>query len=91
MAGDCRDGAGPTPPSPSRSSSAPARSTGCPELVRSIGAREALLVTTPGRAASPEGERVVGALGRTLASTFAEVGAARAGAARAAGAAPGPP
>jgi len=44
-----------------------------PELVRSTGARRALLVTTAGRLDSPEGEAVVGKLGRTLASTFAEV------------------
>lgn len=44
-----------------------------PDLVRTIGARRALLVTTAGRLASPEGERVVAALGRSLASTFSEV------------------
>lgn len=44
-----------------------------PELVRTIGARRALLVTTPGRHASVEGEAVVAKLGRALASTFAEV------------------
>jgi maleylacetate reductase len=44
-----------------------------PELVRATGARRALLVTTAGRAASPDGERVVAALGRSLESTFAEV------------------
>jgi maleylacetate reductase len=44
-----------------------------PELVRTIGARKALLVTTKGRLASPDGEQVVAKLGRTLASTFAEV------------------
>lgn len=44
-----------------------------PELVRATGARRAMLVTTPGRLASPEGERVVAGLGRALASTFAEV------------------
>ncbi len=44
-----------------------------PELVRTVGARKVLLVTTHGRRASPEGERVVAKLGRSLASTFAEV------------------
>lgn len=44
-----------------------------PELVRTIGARRALLVTTAGRLASPDGERVATGLGRNLASTFAEV------------------
>jgi maleylacetate reductase len=44
-----------------------------PELVRTIGARKAMLVTTTGRLESPEGQRVVTKLGRTLASTFAEV------------------
>lgn len=44
-----------------------------PELVRTIGARQAMLVTTPGRVASVEGEVVVRKLGRTLTSTFAEV------------------
>lgn len=44
-----------------------------PELVRTIGARRALLVTTAGRLASSDGERVVSRLGRSLASTFAEV------------------
>jgi maleylacetate reductase len=44
-----------------------------PELVRAIGSRKALLVTTEGRLASTEGQRVVAKLGRGLASTFAEV------------------
>ena len=44
-----------------------------PELVKLLGARKALLVTTEGRLRSPDGERVVSLLGRTLASTFAEV------------------
>ena len=44
-----------------------------PELVKAVGARKLLLVTTPGRAASEDGERLVRLLGRTLASTFAEV------------------
>jgi maleylacetate reductase len=44
-----------------------------PELIRTTGARKALLVTTQGRLASSDGERIVTTLGRTLASTFAEV------------------
>ncbi len=44
-----------------------------PELVRLLGARKALLVTTAGRLASEDGSAVVGGLGRNLASTFAEV------------------
>lgn len=44
-----------------------------PELVRSIGARKALLVTTAGRLASADGQHIVARLGRTLASTFGEV------------------
>jgi len=44
-----------------------------PEALKTLGARKALLVTTAGRHASPDGERVVAALGRSLASTFAEV------------------
>ncbi|MEO7428427.1 MAG: iron-containing alcohol dehydrogenase family protein [Acidimicrobiales bacterium] len=44
-----------------------------PELVRLTGSRKALLITTAGRLASPDGQRVVAALGRTLASTFSEV------------------
>jgi alcohol dehydrogenase class IV len=43
------------------------------ELLRALGVRRALLVTTAGRLASDDGQRVVKALGRTLASTFAEV------------------
>jgi alcohol dehydrogenase class IV len=42
-------------------------------VLKDLGARKALLVTTAGRLASPEGEQVVRALGRSLASTFAEV------------------
>lgn len=38
--------------------------------LRTIGARRVLLVTTAGRSASAEGERVRAALGRSLASTF---------------------
>lgn len=44
-----------------------------PDLIRTIGARKALLVTTSGRLASADGERVVSTLGRVLASTFSEV------------------
>jgi maleylacetate reductase len=44
-----------------------------PELLRSVSARRVLLVTTEGRLASDDGDRVVRALGSTLASTFAEV------------------
>ncbi|MGV3758547.1 MAG: iron-containing alcohol dehydrogenase family protein [Actinomycetota bacterium] len=44
-----------------------------PELVRTAGARRAMLVTTAGRLDSAEGEAVVAKLGRALASTFAEV------------------
>lgn len=44
-----------------------------PDLVRTLGARRALLVTTAGRLASPDGERVVARLGRALASTFSDV------------------
>ena len=44
-----------------------------PELTRALGVRRVLLVTTAGRLASDDGQRVVRALGRTLASTFAEV------------------
>jgi maleylacetate reductase len=43
------------------------------ELVRSTAARRVMLVTTAGRAASDDGDRVVRALGRALESTFAEV------------------
>jgi maleylacetate reductase len=44
-----------------------------PDLVKLLGARKALLVTTAGRLASPDGERVTTLLGRSLASTFSEV------------------
>ncbi|MEO7572173.1 MAG: iron-containing alcohol dehydrogenase family protein [Acidimicrobiales bacterium] len=44
-----------------------------PELVKLLGARKALLVTTEGRLGSPDGERVVSLLARSLASTFAAV------------------
>jgi maleylacetate reductase len=43
------------------------------EVVREVGIRRALLVTTEGRLASEAGERVVRGLGRALASTFAGV------------------
>jgi len=46
---------------------------GLPELLRAVGARRVLLVTTAGRAASEDGRRVTRALGPLLASTFAEV------------------
>jgi len=44
-----------------------------PEMVRAIGVRRVLLVTTPGRDASDDGAAVRTALGSALASTFAEV------------------
>ena len=44
-----------------------------PELLRTTGARRALLVTTAGRLASPDGERIVSLLGRSLSSTFSDV------------------
>jgi maleylacetate reductase len=44
-----------------------------PELLRAVGVRRVLLVTTAGRAASDEGAQVTRALGRALASTFDEV------------------
>lgn len=40
------------------------------KVVRDLGARRAMLVTTPGRLASAAGERLVRALGGVLASTF---------------------
>jgi len=43
------------------------------ELLKSIGVRRVLLVTTSGRAASDDGGRVTQAIGRSLESTFAEV------------------
>ncbi len=43
------------------------------EVVRALGLRRVLLVTTEGRAASDEGQGLVRALGAALASTFAEV------------------
>ena len=44
-----------------------------PELLRAVGARRVLLVTTAGRAASDDGARLQRALGSALASTFDEV------------------
>lgn len=44
-----------------------------PEVLRSIGARRVLLVTTEGRLASEDGARVRRTIGTNLASTFAEV------------------
>jgi len=44
-----------------------------PELVRAVGARRVLLVTTDGRLESGDGQRIVERLGRSLASTFSEV------------------
>ena len=41
-----------------------------PEVLKEVGARRVLLVTTAGRLASDDGQRVVAALGRSLASTF---------------------
>lgn len=43
------------------------------ELLRAVGARRALLVTTEGRLASDDGARLVRALGSALASTFSGV------------------
>jgi maleylacetate reductase len=43
------------------------------DVLKAVGVRRVMLVTTAGRAASADGERVVRVLGRTLASTFAEV------------------
>jgi maleylacetate reductase len=44
-----------------------------PSVLRDLGARRALLVTTEGRLASPDGEHLVTRLGRVLASTFGGV------------------
>lgn len=44
-----------------------------PELLRSLGIRQAMLVTTAGRAASDEGRDLERRIGRALASTFAAV------------------
>jgi maleylacetate reductase len=43
------------------------------DLLKSVGVRRILLVTTAGRSASDDGARVVRAIGRPLESTFAEV------------------
>jgi alcohol dehydrogenase class IV len=43
------------------------------KILRDLGLRRALLVTTAGRAASPAGERVQRSIGRALASTFTGV------------------
>ena len=90
MAGD-RPAPGPTPATPSRSCfgagvAARARRACCGRSAL----RRVLLVTTAGRLDSDDGERVRAAIGRALASTFAEVAVARAGAARAGGGAAGP-
>ena len=47
--------------------------SGLGELLRTIGLRRVMLVTTEGRAASDDGHRVSSLLGRALASTFADV------------------
>ena len=52
---------GPTPLSPSRSSSGAGRVARLPDLLRTLGARRALLVTTAGRLASPDGRAGRGA------------------------------
>lgn len=44
-----------------------------PELLRTVGIRRVLLVTTAGRRGSDDGAAVVRAIGSSLASTFAEV------------------
>jgi maleylacetate reductase len=43
------------------------------ELIKASGARRVMLVTTAGRGASDDGARVTKAIGRALASTFADV------------------
>jgi maleylacetate reductase len=43
------------------------------DILKLVGLRRVLLVTTEGRAASDEGEQVVTAIGRVLESTFSEV------------------
>jgi maleylacetate reductase len=43
------------------------------DVVKEVGGRRVLLVTTQGRLVSPAGERLVRKLGRSLASTFADV------------------
>jgi maleylacetate reductase len=44
-----------------------------PDVVRSLGVRRLLLLTTEGRAGSDDGQRVIGRLGRSLASRFTAV------------------
>jgi maleylacetate reductase len=44
-----------------------------PELLKAVGARRVMVVTTAGRAASEDGARVVGAVGRVHESTFTDV------------------
>lgn len=44
-----------------------------PELIKAVGARRAMLVTTAGRLASNDGQRVVRTIGSALASTFGGV------------------
>jgi maleylacetate reductase len=44
-----------------------------PEVLKAIGVRRPMLVTTAGRAASDDGQRLAGLLGRSLSSTFADV------------------
>lgn len=51
----------------------PAALRSAPEVLRALGARRVLLVTTRGRAESDVGEAVRAALGRQLAATFAQV------------------
>jgi alcohol dehydrogenase class IV len=43
------------------------------DLLKAVGSRRAMLVTTAGRLASDDGARLVKAIGSTLASTFSEV------------------
>jgi len=44
-----------------------------PQLIKSVGARRVLLITTEGRAGSDDGARLSSLIGRSLESTFAEV------------------
>jgi maleylacetate reductase len=44
-----------------------------PAVLKAIGVRRVLLMTTPGRAESDDGRRLVEIIGRSLASTFADV------------------
>ena len=62
-----------------------------PAVIKAIGARRAMLVTTAGRLASPDGERVRAAARPEPRDDLRRGRVARAGAARAAGGAPGPP